>query len=1316
MITLSSASLAFGNQAQGTQSAAQTETLTNKQGIPLTINSVVASAGFSVATNTCGTSIGAGTTCAIGVTFSPTALGSVAGTLTITDAAGNSPQTASLTGTGIVPVTLSSGSLNLGTVAVGNTSTATTVQLTNQENVGLNFTKIAAGGAFSLASNNCGSGIAAGATCTIGVKFSPTVLGPAAGTVTFTDNAVSSPQSVALAGTGSPAVTLSSGSLTFASTRVGTASAAQAITLTNNLNASLAIGTIGATGDFTLASNTCGSSVAAGLQCQVGVTFTPTVVGARSGILTMNFGAFGSPALITLSGAGNVTGLTSLTVTPADATIPLTGTKQYVATGKFSSGSTQNLTASVTWSSSATGVATINASGLASAVAQGSTTVLATLGAIQGSTSLTVGSPPLVSIAVTPAKPSIPTGSELQFTAFGTYADNSTQDLTNSAKWKSSATAVATINATGLTTSVKAGPTMISAAMGSISGSTSLTVFQPTTFYVAPNGNDQFSGTLSSPNAGHTDGPFASPAMAQSAVRSFLASNPAQPVAVQLRSGTYYLPSSPTNPGTLNFTSADSGTANTPVVWQNYPGETPIVSGGMPLGKTWTHVSGNFWQTPLPANTQPFEYLYYNNQRRMRSRVAGPTGVGYYMNGGSCYSTRTGQTVAVSQCNLGTFLRVAAEISPTGPDAGCPSVTMAGGTQSKCLDRFGYNPSDPIGQWINLNSVGSRCGGGPNPYPAGDIELTLFEAWTVELMRISCVDTTRNIIYFTGATNGNPSNYAFFGPAVGHRYVIENTRDAFNAAQSAGQTGIWFLDRSTSPWTLNYLANSNENPNTDTVAIAQQSASSLTGGSLISATNLSYVTFQGITFAIDNFIPPATGFNQDNNGENSVPAAIDCESCQNVTFDSIVVRHTSASGIQIASTSGTSGPPASNDVIQNSAFYDIGSSGIHIGHQPLLTDRAANVVQFITVQNNIVQGYSRVLANGEGIAQGNGHDVTYQHNDITDGYHAGISICNLGCPSVGYAANGVNIVSQYNHIWNVIQGVTSDGGTLYYNVGSPTGSGTGNKILNNLLHDVTDSSILDANVKGSGYGGHGIYLDIQTANVDVENNVVYRMAGSTVFIHQGPAQGQTANTFRNNIFAYGRLGMFQEQNAWPQGCNLAPSPQVNVDSNIFYFDLNDSNGFYVTTGCANSCGLPFNMFQGFQGNLYWRTDGGFASYAKAFHVLTTPAAGMAASSCGAPANPNVAWTFLPFSQWQSGQPLVNGIPLSMNEDVTGTATVNPGFGTSGLPTDYQLSSSPIAGFSFTNTNDTILQAGRSSPAIVPPNVPETYPTYSFTQY
>ena len=230
-----------------------------------------------------------------------------------------------------------------------------------------------------------------------------------------------------------------------------------------------------------------------------------------------------------------------------------------------------------------------------------------------------------------------------------------------------------------------------------------------------------------------------------------------------------------------------------------------------------------------------------------------------------------------------------------------------------------------------------------------------------------------------------------------------------------------------------------------------------------------------------------------------------------------------------ASTSPTSGTPAKNDVVQNSAFYDIGDSGVRIGHQFASHDLAANVVQFVTVQNNLIQGYSRVFADGEGIAQGNGHDILYQYNDINDGYHAGINICNAICAAP--QANGFNIVSQFNHIWNTMQGITSDGGTLYYGTGGPNGTGLGNKILNNLVHDTTDSSIIDGNqvYADYGYGGHGIYLDQQTGGVDIENNVVYRVSQSTFWQTSGVAAGVPSNTIDNNILAYGRQAGYNKR-------------------------------------------------------------------------------------------------------------------------------------------------------------------------------------------
>src|SRR5205814_185492 len=145
-----------------------------------------------------------------------------------------------------------------------------------------------------------------------------------------------------------------------------------------------------------------------------------------------------------ISASGGVTGSTTLTVgpatlasiaiTPANPSIPKGTTQQFTATGTYSDGSTVEMTDSVSWSSSDTSVATITSGGLATSITQGSSTISAS-GGVTGSTTLTVGPATLVSIAVTPANPSIPKGTTQQLTATGTYSDGSTQDLTGSATW-----------------------------------------------------------------------------------------------------------------------------------------------------------------------------------------------------------------------------------------------------------------------------------------------------------------------------------------------------------------------------------------------------------------------------------------------------------------------------------------------------------------------------------------------------------------------------------------------------------------------------------------------------------------------------------------------------------------------------------------------------------------------------------------------------------------------------------------------------------------------------------------------------------------
>jgi len=278
-----------------------------------------------------------------------------------------------------------------------------------------------------------------------------------------------------------------------------------------------------------------------------------------------------------------------------------------------------------------------------------------------------------------------------------------------------------------------------------------------------------------------------------------------------------------------------------------------------------------------------------------------------------------------------------------------------------------------------------------------------------------------------------------------------------------------------------------------------------------------------------------------------------------------------------------------------------------------------------------------------------------------------------------------------------MQGITSDGGAIYFSTGSRDSTGTKNKIASNLVHDVLDSSAIDTGIPGYGYGGHGIYLDNKSAAIEVENNVIVRVSDSSIAMSEGPPKGYPANVFRNNILASARKSSFKFPSPWsPEGCG-EKQLRVSFVNNIFHFD---SKGTQVIDGCSYSCGVDHNQFENFQGNLYWRVGGGFSTDPKAFQAMVKAPADPA--KCQPPANPEDLKQ-LSFADWQS----------TMKEDTAGTAAVDPGFGKNHQPKDYLLTKSPVAGFDHVKTNDTIHKAGRSHPVILPPPVAATFPAFSF---
>jgi trimeric autotransporter adhesin len=483
--TLTPISLSFGNWVVQTTSTPKAIVLKNTTTAPLAISSISVSGDFGQ-TSTCPiapTTVAAGGSCKISVTFTPTVLGVRTGTLTVSDNATNTPQIAPLSGTGVIPVALSPSTSGFGNQLVNATSAAKVFTVQNNQTVPVIIAGISTSGDFAQTSN-CPlspNTLAAKLSCTISVTFTPTILGTRTGTLTVSDNAPNSPQTASLIGAGTVPVSLSPAGLIFASQGINTTSTGKSVTLKNTQTVPLTISGVFTSGDFAQTS-TCPLSpntLAAGATCAISVTFTPTALGTRTGTLTITDSASTSPQTASLSGTGTLSGLLSIFVAPTNPNLSIGNQQQFVATGVFSGGKTINISTFVIWSSSAPPVARVNATGLALAVAQGVATITAACGAVSGGTTITVATPYVTSITVIPDNTSVPVGAYEQFTAVLSYSDGSTEETTNLVSWSSSAATVATVTGSGLAHALAAGSATITASAESVTGSAPLVVIQP---------------------------------------------------------------------------------------------------------------------------------------------------------------------------------------------------------------------------------------------------------------------------------------------------------------------------------------------------------------------------------------------------------------------------------------------------------------------------------------------------------------------------------------------------------------------------------------------------------------------------------------------------------------------------------------------------------------------------------------------------------------------------------------------------------------------------------------------------------------------
>jgi surface antigen len=311
-LMLSLPSLNFGNQAAGT-STSQTITVTNSLSTAISLNVAVApsvtgsgTTDFTESDNCASSAMAPGSECDVTVSFAPPATltkGS-ARSASIVLNWGDGPQPIPVSGVALVDLAPSKKAISFGSVALGVTSAPKTVTLTNRTGADITVSSLASGQDFAAA--GCIGPLVQGTSCTINVTFSPSATGQRTATLSITDSAIDSPQTVSLTGNGIVPVSVTPTSETFTARAVRTASSAKAIVITNNLPTPLAIPGIelgGANpGDFAVSANTCGSTLPAGATCMVDVSFTPTAKGIRTAILEISDSV--DTQVVSLAGTG----------------------------------------------------------------------------------------------------------------------------------------------------------------------------------------------------------------------------------------------------------------------------------------------------------------------------------------------------------------------------------------------------------------------------------------------------------------------------------------------------------------------------------------------------------------------------------------------------------------------------------------------------------------------------------------------------------------------------------------------------------------------------------------------------------------------------------------------------------------------------------------------------------------------------------------------------------------------------------------------------------------------------------------------------
>ena len=427
VVSATPGSLSFGTTNVGSTSTAQTITVTNNTASSVTLSAEGLSdqTDFSISTTTCGSTLGVSASCTANIAFTPTNSGTLSGTWSITSSASSTPVTVDLGGIGAPggTATLSPSSYDFPTQGAGTVSAPVAFTLTNSQSGTVNITNISISNTVFTQSNNCGSSLAVGASCTISVQFAPPTSSAQSATLSVTDDASNSPQTASLTGNDTT-VTLKvkPQNVAFGPQLLGRPSNPQSVTVTNGTGTPVTISSITESGSAFTETNTCipnGSStgsVAAFASCSISVIFDPSTAGSLTGSVTITTSSPAGAVAIPLVGTGEVGDTApSMIITPQASCILPGQSQQFAAAFRNTSNTAVNwYVNSVQGGNSSSG--TISANGLYLApLSTGNFTVegVDSADTLSMTTSINVTNTPTFSIY--PYTASIPPGAQQTF-------------------------------------------------------------------------------------------------------------------------------------------------------------------------------------------------------------------------------------------------------------------------------------------------------------------------------------------------------------------------------------------------------------------------------------------------------------------------------------------------------------------------------------------------------------------------------------------------------------------------------------------------------------------------------------------------------------------------------------------------------------------------------------------------------------------------------------------------------------------------------------------------------------------------------------